>query len=200
MNCQSLPRSLSQPLRRLSRNPVQYQQHVRQESSFRRSKNALRVKPDSSFTNTTETQDHIIYNPPSSAPNVYHTPQKFLPVSDPRRRLHSLTPKPPTAAAGTSRPLPPPVRPIQEKKYHLEPAQVEEIKRLRAEDPRKWTRVRLAEKYECSPFFVSLCCSAPGFKEERDRELEAIKAKWGRRKTEAREERKRRKEGWGKDA
>jgi hypothetical protein len=93
-----------------------------------------------------------------------------------------------------------PVRPQYEKKYHLSPEQVEEIRRLRKEDPRVWTRVKLAEKFECSQFFVSLCCSAPEIKEKRERELAAVKEKWGRRKREAREDRQVRKEGWGRDA
>jgi hypothetical protein len=92
------------------------------------------------------------------------------------------------------------LRPRQEKKYHLSPAQVEEIRKLRAEDPKLWTRVRLAEKFECSQFFVSLCCSSPEIKEQRDKELEEIKRKWGRKKTEAREDRQTRKALWGRDA
>ncbi|KAK4540378.1 hypothetical protein LTR36_009235 [Oleoguttula mirabilis] len=185
----------------------------RQQSSYRRTRKALRVKPDPSFLpSTTETQDHIIFNPPSSAPNVYHTPSKFLPITDPRRRLHTLAPSSsaatpstpatsiiPSSAPPSARSLPS-VRPQYQKKYHLTPEQVEEIRTLRAEDPRKWTRVRLAEKFECSQFFVSLCCSAPEVKAEQDKALEEIKRKWGRRKTEAREARQERKKLWGQDA
>ncbi|GAB7351619.1 hypothetical protein MBLNU459_g2233t2 [Dothideomycetes sp. NU459] len=189
----------------------------RSVSSFRRTKKMLRVQPDSSFTGTSEVSDHIVYNPPSSAPNVYHTPLKFLPANDPRRRLHSSfsssaahlpsagasasSSSSSSASSGRSRasaPLPPPLKPQQEKKYHLSSVEVEEIRRLRAEDPRQWTRVRLADKFGCSQFFVSLCCCAPEIKEERQRELEAIKRRWGRAKKEAREDRVRRKEGWGR--
>jgi hypothetical protein len=60
--------------------------------------------------------------------------------------------------------------------------------------------VRLAEKFECSQFFVSLCCSAPEIKDEQDEELARLKARWGRRKTEAREARQERKKLWGQDA
>lgn len=177
---------------------------LRQESTFRRTRKALRVKPDPSFApSKTETQDHIIFNPPSSAPNVYHTPQIFLPPTDPRRKLHSLA-KPlaatsPPAEPATSAKTLNPLRPQYEKKYHLKEADIAEIRRLRALDPRKWTRVRLAEKFECSAFFVSLCCCAPEIKEERDRELAEVKRKWGRKKTEAREERQARKALWGRD-
>lgn len=184
----------------------------RSKSSFRRQRKALRVKPDPSFApSKTETQDHIIFNPPSSAPNVYHTPLKFLPKSDPRRKLHPLA----STSSATQPSTPPssspsepnstprllnPVRPQYEKKYHLGQEQIDEIRRLRAEDPRKWTRVRLAEKFECSQFFVSLCCCAPEMKAEQDKELAEIKKRWGRRKTEAREDRKTRKALWGRDA
>jgi hypothetical protein len=174
------------------------QQQCRHVSSFRRTKKMLLVQPDPSFTSSTGNQDHIIYNPPSSAPNVYHTPLKFLPKDDPRRRLHTLLRPTSASASASTTSLPPAVRPVYEKKYHLKEADIAEIRRLRAEDPRQWTRVRLAEKFECSQFFVSLCCSAPQIKEQRSTELEKIKEKWGRTKTEAREDRQTRKQSWGK--
>lgn len=204
----------------------------RQESSYRRTRKALRIKPDPSFLpSKTATQDHIIFNPPSSAPNVYHTPLKFLPPTDPRRKLHTLAAKPspttPPSSTPASPPEPssalhsiaasraqqpssplhpiatshalPPVRPIYEKRYHVTESQIEEIRRLRAEDPRKWTRVRLAEHFSCSQFFVSLCCSSPEMAREQERKLEEVKKRWGRRKTEAREDRLTRKSSWGVD-
>jgi len=58
----------------------------------------------------------------------------------------------------------------------------------------------LAEKFECSQFFVSLCCAAPEVKAEQDKQLEEIKQRWGRRKTEARDARQERKKLWGQDA
>ena len=190
----------------------------RNKSSFRRQRKALRIKPDPTFLpSKTEPSDHIIFNPPSSAPNVYHTPLIFLPKSDPRSRLQrpasTSTPSSPSSSASPIDPFAPigsslskethlrPTRPQYEKKYHLKPEQIAEIRKLRAEDPRQWTRVRLAEKFECSQFFVSLCCSAPPqIKEKQTLELEEIKRKWGRRKTEAREDRQTRKALWGRDA
>ncbi|KAJ9641117.1 hypothetical protein H2199_005785 [Coniosporium tulheliwenetii] len=186
--------------------------------------------PAPAFANTTQPQDHIIYNPPSSAPNVYHTPLKFLPKSDRRRDLLLAQQRAAQAAAATYKPLSPfstaspaasalaslsasaasgeapptpaspPIRVPYEKKYHLTPPQLEEMRKLRAHDPRKWTRVRLAEKFECSQFFVSLVCQAPQIKAERDAELENIKKRWGRQKRMAREDRVKRKESWGRDA
>ncbi|KAK5690118.1 hypothetical protein LTR17_026044 [Elasticomyces elasticus] len=178
------------------------------ESTYRRTRKALRVTPDPSFLpSKTETQNHVIFNPPSSVPNVYRTPSVFLPNHGPRRQLHTraCTPTesisgntPPVAA--TKRVLPQPVRPEYQRKDHLTPEQVEEMRKLRSEDPRKWTRVRLAEKFESLQFFVSLCCSTPEVKAEQDKKLEAIKERWGRRKSEARDARQERKKLWGQDA
>ena len=185
-------------------------------ATYRRTRKALRVKVDESFApSKTENQDHIIFNPPSSAPNVYHTPPKFLPKSDPRRSLYQTSPSqsttPVSALAsiaasrlGSSSSTPasqlPPVRTPYEKKYHLGQEQIDEIRRLRHEDPRTWTRSKLAEKFDCSPFFVGLCCSAPEMKSEQDQRLEEVKKRWGRRKREAREDRQTRKQLWGQDA
>src|SRR5436190_23930966 len=59
---------------------------LRNESSFRRSKQRLNVKPDDSFIYSQKSarQDHIVFNPPSSSPTVYHTPSKFIPMDDKR--------------------------------------------------------------------------------------------------------------------
>ena len=60
---------------------------TRQESSYRRSKQRLNIKPHPSLLQQNQLQDHIIFNPPSSMPSVLHTPLKFLPKEDPRRPL-----------------------------------------------------------------------------------------------------------------
>jgi len=171
----------------------------RHESSFRRTKQRLRVKPDSSFTSSnTYAQDHIVFNPPSSAPSVYHTPSKFLPPNDRRRQLFA-------AAAGpvpqpqNSR-LPPPVRKPYEKQYHLTATDMEEIRRLRGEDPNVWTREKLAKKFNCSNLFVGIVCEASRKRREGQQQiLEAVKLKWGRRRRIAREDRVKRRETWGRD-
>lgn len=179
------------------------QQQTRSVSSFRRTQKALRVGPADSFANTTDTSDHIVYNPPSSAPNVYHTPLKFLPKGDPRRRMHMLVSGQnagSTDEAGSVKrtPLPPSLAPIRRPKYHLTAEDVAEIRRLRTEDPTTWTRVKLAEKFGCSQFFVSLCAQAPEAKIRQDEALAAVKSKWGRQKREAREDRQTRKAKWGR--
>ncbi len=173
----------------------------RHESSFRRTKQRLRVKPEaSSFSEPSIRQDHIVFNPPSSAPSVYHTPSKFLPKNDQRQSLFasrvSSSSNPPTTTA-----LPPPIRKPYEKKYHLTEADIAEIRRLRKEDPGLWTREKLAKKFDCSNFFIAIVCEASKeHKESQLRVLETVKSRWGRRRREAREDRTRRRESWGRDA
>jgi hypothetical protein len=206
----------------------------RHESTARRHTKRLQVPPTPSYQNASVAQDHIIFNPPSSAPNVQHTPVIFLPKSDKRRKVYedalaqaeeasappntafaaiaqtgtplsvsstTLTASSTPLIAASRAVLPPPLKPVLEKKYHVTEEQIEEIRRLRAQDPRKWTRYSLAEKFHCSPFFIGLVSRAPlEIRDDQRRALEEIKKRWGRKKTEAREDRARRKELWGREA
>ncbi|KAF4303328.1 54S ribosomal protein L20, mitochondrial [Botryosphaeria dothidea] len=209
----------------------------RHESTTRRQSNRLRSVPTapSSTPSSGHTSDHIVFNPPSSAPSVYHTPLKFLPAGDRRRELYALTSRlaapassssaaspiartgtalaagahaspsilPPHlahAAASSNSPLPAPVRQPYAKKYHLTETDIAEIRRLRAQDPAHWTRERLAAKFECSQFFVGLVAPAPEHAVRKAAEVDEVKRGWGRRKREAREDRRRRRETWGQDA
>lgn len=173
----------------------------RHESSARRTTKRLRPKQDrAAIPSRGETRDHIVFNPPSSAPSPYHTPPIFLPPNDPRRRLLAQTHAHANPYQDPQRRLPPPVRPPYEKTYHLNEAQIAEIRQLRAADPFKWTRAKLAEKFGCTEFFVGLV--APATPERMDwskQLLENTKARWGRRRANAREDRTKRREMWGRD-
>ncbi|ORY65386.1 mitochondrial ribosomal protein subunit L20-domain-containing protein [Pseudomassariella vexata] len=163
------------------------------QSTTSRTKKALKIRPDVSFL-TPNSEDHIIFNPPSSAPSVYHTPFKFLPKSDPRRQAN-LTHLLRTSDLHNA-PLPPPAGKLAEIKprSNVTKEEVEEMRQLRNENPAKWSVVRLAEKFQCTKLFVMMCCQASDehWKSERER-LEAIKARWGPMRTNAREERQKRK-------
>ncbi|KAI9671888.1 MAG: hypothetical protein M1817_003433 [Caeruleum heppii] len=142
-------------------------------------------------------QDHIVFNPPSSAPSVYHTPTKFLPKGDPRRELFAALAE--QARHSTSSTLPPPVRKQYEKSYHLTEDDFAEIRRLRREDPMLWSRERLAKKFNCSSLFVGIVCEATKERKEEQRQLlETVKSRWGRKRRNAREDRVRRRENWGR--
>lgn len=173
----------------------------RHESSYRRTRKRLVVKPDPSFlSSTTDSlpqQDHIVFNPPSSAPSIYHTPIKFLPKDDPRRVLFfNLRDE----ASQDASPLPPPVRKPYQKSYHLTEEDIAEIRRLRRKDPDTWTRNELAKKFKCSSLFVGMVCQATKERLAKQADaLEAIKARWGRKRQMAREDRVKRRELWGRD-
>ena len=216
--------SASKPLLRkcLTRQPsLAPRIQTRHESTARRHKKLLALPEAPSYT-PSRAEPSLIFNPPSSAPNVYHTPLKFLPREDERRAMyaaasaHATTTAlrrqtSPVAAAGTplhvssllpprpSAGLPTPVRAPYEKKYNLGPEEMEQIRQLRTADPDTWTRVKLAEKFGCSQFFVGMVVKAPEKARRVEAEHQGAREKWGRRRREAREERERRKGLWGRD-
>jgi len=174
----------------------------RSESTFQRTKKKLNIKPDSSFvfSRLSPQQDHIIFNPPASAPSVLHTPLKFLPKDDKRRQL--LANAPSSTLRSSSSSLPPPV--IKPKpgyqRHHLSEEDVAEIRRLRTTDPENWTRLKLARKFNCSSLFVGMCCEATKEKIEAEKaKLEALKARWGPKRRMAREDRFKRREAVYRD-
>ncbi|KAF3008553.1 hypothetical protein E8E13_006880 [Curvularia kusanoi] len=194
---------------------------TRHESTARRHKKLL-ILPAAPSYNPSSHSPQLVFNPPSAAPSVYHTPVKFLPKDDSRRAMYSAAAAQANAAAlrrqtspvaspGTplsagsrlpprpSAGLPSPVRKPYEKKYHLDAAKIEEIRRLRLSDPEQWTRVRLAEKFGCSQFFVGMVVQAREKARRVAMEQEGMRERWGKRRREAREERERRKELWGRD-
>ena len=181
----------------------------RHQSSYRRARSRLNVKPDVSFLpSKTEPHDHIIYNPPPSAPNVYHTPTIFLPKSDKRRQMHDLaTQRDPQLAAGATpwsseQRLPPPVRKPYEKRYHITELQMEEMRRLKKEDPLAWSIGALAKRFDCSRVFVGFVTEGLSGENQKQQKMvtEVIKSRWGTKRRVAREDRALRKERWYSDA
>ena len=180
----------------------------RHEASYRRSRSKLNIKPDPSFLPTkTEQHDHIIYNPPPSMPNVYHTPTVFLPKDDKRRAIRaSVAPTAPIQIIGAPPALPPgvlppPVRKPYQKRYHLTEEDIKEIRRLGQEDPAKWTRTSLSKKFDCSPFFITMVFDGMDKKNNpmQKQVTDAVKSYWGPKRRTAREDRQIRKERWFRD-
>lgn len=176
------------------------QQQVRLQSTRPRTGRALKIRPHESFLPSEASANHVIFNPPSAAPNVLNTPFKFLPPTDPRRRanLTSLLrtsvdlptgargPEAAASALDASRQVPTPI-------YNVTPEQVADMRRLRAENPTKWSVAALAEKFQCSKLFVMMCCKASAeHRAEEKKRLEAIKSRWGPIRRNAREERQKR--------
>ncbi|KAL4907606.1 hypothetical protein BDW74DRAFT_110909 [Aspergillus multicolor] len=169
----------------------------RNQSSYRRTKQRLRVKPAAPFgLSSDKSHSHIIYNPPSSSPSVYHTPTKFLPANDARRSLRADY----NANAPAVEELPSVFKSEAQKKYHLTPSDVTEIRKLRLNDPMTWSRGKLAKRFDCSPLFIAQVCeTSPQKKEIQKQVLQAVQSRWGAKRRMAREDRKLRKETWGRD-
>jgi hypothetical protein len=219
---------------------------VRHESSWRRQTQRLAM-PIAPSMNTRKvkgpTSSHIIFNPPASSPNVYHTPLKFLPRNDKRRKLYergpslyNLAPSVPTPPAGftqditsagsgtspiaspgtalhanTSFPAAlaprvpataslPPALYEPARRRSLTQEDVEEIRRLRLEDPFVWTRPKLAEKFGCSNYLVGVIQKSEEAGKATEDKLNTVRARWGPRKVKAKRDALRRKELWGRDA
>jgi len=183
----------------------------RHKATTARTKRALNLPPHPSFL-AASGPDRIVFNPPASAASVYHTPFKFLPKSDPRRRanLNSLfassttlssapsTDGAPVAAAAA--PALPPVAPHGVPhdalgRKHLRQADVDEMRRLRGEDPLEWSVLALARRFECSPVFVMQAVrAAPEHRAAMRQKLDEVKKRWGPIRTKARVDRRKRKE------
>ncbi|KAL8810936.1 MAG: hypothetical protein Q9223_007645 [Gallowayella weberi] len=175
----------------------------RHESSARRTTKKLRIKSDHSFTSsipTDQLRDNVVFNPPSSSPSSYQTPAAFLPPSDPRRSLLAQSHEHTNPYAQPDKRLPQPVKKPLEKKYHLKEDDIAEIRQLRQKDPITWSRKKLAQKFDCSEFFVSMICEAsPERRRQQQMALDEIKARWGKRRRYAREDRQKRRTLWARD-
>lgn len=99
-----------------------------------------------------------------------------------------------------SDPMPPPLKPIEEKKYHLSPDDVREMQRLRNEDPRTWTIDKLAEKFGTGTFFVRMAARNKEAGIAHEERLRETKQQWGKKRKQAKEDRIKRKALWGRDA
>lgn len=140
---------------------------------------------------------------------MYHTPFKFLPKTDPRRRANlakifesHFTPSTATSGAAdtntTTNDLPT-VRgmhkydPAFDARGPITKTEVEEMRRLRQEDPHKWDVRELSKKYAIPHIFVMMCCQAPKEKLEFERQkMELIRQRWGPIRAKAKEDRHRR--------
>ncbi|KAG5984725.1 hypothetical protein E4U55_003497 [Claviceps digitariae] len=205
-------RSLARPLAQLLTTARRVQTpliHTRGQKTLARTKRALKIPAHDSFLPSRTTPfpaaDTIIFNPPESEASPAHTPFIFLPHSDPRRSTLLQIRK--SLAAAEAKPsaeegpaaeadLPPMMRyKRRTARYNLTEADVEEIRRLREEDPITWSVGKLAAKFDCSAVFVKMV--APASREHHQwlkDKLNRKMARWGPKKTQAREDRRRRAE------
>ena len=171
---------------------------TRRVATSRRTTKALRPTPwPSAIAGSKYLKSNVptvVFNPPPTAPTPYQTPPLFLPSDDSRRTTLAEAYEYSNPYASGSRPLPPLVDEPRQKTYNCTAEQIAEIRKLRSSNPFQWTRKKLAEKFGCTEFFISLACPAPQEKLDAEkRKQEEVKSGWGRRKRAAREDRAKRK-------
>jgi hypothetical protein len=151
-----------------------------------------KAKPRSASNPLIQLPKGLVYNPAPSVPSPYNTPAAFLPKNADRKVMHEKDPY-----EVENMPL---LQQIQQKNYHLTDKDVIEIQKLRQEDPEKWTRKSLAEKFGCSEFFISIASKPlPEHQAEMDRRLKVIKGRWSQKRIVTRRDRQRRRELWLRD-
>lgn len=190
------------------------QHQIRTKATSARTRRALNIAPHPSFLSSDSKldRDTIVFNPPSSSASVYHTPFKFLPKNDPRRRANlaslfeshfgggsgasATAATTTTTTAMDASQMGPLV--MQVPTFDRPPVtreEVEEMRQLRTEDPHRWTVKALSEKFQIPQRFVMSCCQAPKEKIEFERKkLELISRRWGAIKRKAKEDKERRRE------
>ncbi|GJJ13279.1 hypothetical protein Clacol_007530 [Clathrus columnatus] len=133
----------------------------------------------------------FIHRPPPTAQSPYS-----LTVAPSSPLLES------PSATRVDAPLPPPLwKEALKPKHQLTPEQVEEIKRLRNEDPVTWTRQKLAKKFGCKACYIPMIAPLDksvhkGILAEKDAEHERNRSRWGENKATAKAIRRKRKALW----
>ncbi|KAH7588764.1 Mitochondrial ribosomal protein subunit L20 [Nakaseomyces glabratus] len=136
---------------------------------------------------------------PMGSTNIETIPLGFIPKDDPRREYirHLKYQEKDKQLSKLAPPVLVSKSTVEGKKYHLQPEDISEIKRLRLEDPVKNNRKALAEKFGVSPLFISIVSEPPkSHKEEMKSRLETIKSKWHAKRAIARSDRQKRQELW----
>ena len=70
---------------------------------------------------------------------------------------------------------------------------------MREGNPFKWTRLRLAEKFDCSPFFIQTVVRNEKAEKAHRERYDAARGQMSRGRKEARDDRAKRKALWGRE-
>ncbi|KAG8907110.1 hypothetical protein FRB99_005365 [Tulasnella sp. 403] len=184
-------------------------------------KDPLATAPNAVTTELAPGLTFIHRPPPTAESPVSYTSNPASPLLRPTSSQTSTSRQYGTLPAlnNSSTPLPPTVRPISPRfnpqtpqSFHLTQAQIDEIRTLRASDPKKNTVWKLAEQFKCSRLFISMVAPLKDIKiqvkgadgeivetsEAERRQAERVKreARWGERKKITREVSKKRKALW----
>ncbi|SPC60836.1 related to sulfide:quinone oxidoreductase, mitochondrial precursor [Ustilago sp. UG-2017b] len=157
----------------------------------RRPRDPLDASPDAT-RHTLPTGETFIVRPPPTATPVRST------IYQPQPLLNAQ----PSSPADESS-LPPALRPrshcasSQNKSSAITPKQIAEIQRLRKQDPIVNTKSKLAQRFNCSPLFISIVAPLPkAVKQVKKQQDDLKKQSWGLNKRVARAEREERRLLW----
>ncbi|KAI0081581.1 hypothetical protein K474DRAFT_1249747 [Panus rudis PR-1116 ss-1] len=149
-----------------------------------------------------------------SDPLVNNPHASYQPLSDDMTFVHRPPPTAPSPFSYTVSPTSPLLKPANPENNVLPPTvrkektvprmsdeDLERMRKLRAEDPRKWTTGRLAKEFNCTPRFVMMQARLPvaikkELKRKRDAEHQEAREKWGEKKAFNHDVRQRRREFW----
>lgn len=174
-----------QALRRYSIKDVPF--HSKPKNKYNEYRSAFNIKP--------VRPQGLIHNPPAAAQSVKETPLLFLPKHDPRATILKDTYKVYTPEELADMPLIYGIK--REKDYSLTPDIVQEIVKLRHEDPETWTVSKLAAKFNVDMKKVNVLT---GISKERQaqvqKQLDLIKETWKEKRRVARSDREKRTQMW----
>lgn len=155
------------------------------KNKFNASRSAFNFKPNPS--------QGLIYNPPAATPSLKDTPKVFLPKNDPRLKVMADKFKVYSQEELDEMP----VIYGAKKDYTLTPDIIEQIIKMRTDDPQTWTIAKLAAKFNVDPKKVNVIT---GFSLQKQQvmlqELTKLKNGWSEKRRLARQDRHKRKQQW----
>ncbi|KAG5368434.1 hypothetical protein CJU90_0634 [Yarrowia sp. C11] len=149
--------------------------------------------PASAYKNPYVIPPGVHHHPAPAAPSAFQTPYVFLPDSDPRKALLADSAEVDTSNMPSFR--------KGAAQYHITEADIKEMRRLHEENPEKWTRAALMDKFGVSGYFAGSIVQASAERvETMNDKLQNMKNNWSVRRENARMERQKRKAYWYNDA
>lgn len=176
----------------------------------------LRLRPIPSRSYATRLPERPPYRAPDPLKNNPHAKYEALserltfirrpPPTAPTPFSYTTSPSSPLLRQSPSLPvsrvcLPPSLHPDKPQPSRMSDEDIATMRKLRAEDPSKWTRSLLAKKFNCTPHFVAMIAPLDNANRraalaKMDQEHEEARAKWGERKSLSRDIAKERRKYW----
>lgn len=158
---------------------------LKPKNKFNAVRSAFNIKPVPS--------QGLIHNPPAAMPSFKQTPKLFLPANDPRLTILADTYRVYSQEELDEMP----VIHGAKKDYDLTPEIINEVVKLRQDDPETWTIAKLAARFNVDARKINVISGDSAVKTAKLRQqLEIEKSTWSAEKTLARSDRVKRKQLW----